>query len=92
MTDAELKNLVASLAIAQQKNEVQFAEIMAEVAEQHKKTETAIAEVAEQHKKTDIQLAKTDAQLAKTSAKVDKVAMLVGNLANNQGDSAEEFF
>ncbi len=99
MTDEKLIELVAGLAIAQQKNEVQFAKAMAEVAEQHKKTETAIAELVEQQKKTDIQLAKTDtqlaktdAQLAKTSAKVDKVAMLVGNIANNQGDSAEEFF
>ncbi len=60
MTDEELKELVASLAIAQQK--------------------------------TDEQLAKTDAQLARTDVKLDKIAKLVGNIANNQGDSAEEFF
>ena len=53
MTDTELKELVASLAIAQQK---------------------------------------TDEQLAKTDAKLDRIATLVGNIANNQGDSAEEFF
>jgi len=110
MTDKELKELVAGLAIAQQKNEVQFAETdakiakaMAEVAEQHKKNEVqfaetdakiakVMAEVAEQQKKTDIQLAKTDANLDKLSAKVDRVTTLVGNIANNQGDSAEEFF
>ncbi len=92
MTDKELKELVAGLAIAQQKNEIQFAETdakiakaMAEIAEQQKKNVIAIAELVEQQKKTDI-------QLAKTSAKVDKVAILVGNIANNQGDSAEEFF
>ncbi len=28
----------------------------------------------------------------KLSAKIDRVATLVGNIANNQGDSAEEFF
>ncbi len=60
MTDEELKALVASLAIAQQK--------------------------------TDVQLAKTDVQLAKTDAKVSKIADLVGNMSNNQGDVAEEFF
>ncbi|MCK5720178.1 MAG: hypothetical protein KAH84_09565 [Thiomargarita sp.] len=60
MTDNELKELVASLAIAQQK--------------------------------TDVQMAKTDAQMAKTDAKLDRIAALVGNIANNQGDSAEEFF
>jgi hypothetical protein len=60
MTDQELKDLVASLAIAQQK--------------------------------TDVQLAKTDAQLAKTSKKIDRLGELLGNMANNQGDIAEEFF
>jgi len=49
MTDKELKELVASLAIAQQKNEVQFAEIDAKIAK-------VMAEVAEQQKKTDIQI------------------------------------
>ena len=28
----------------------------------------------------------------KLSAKIDRIATLVGNIANNQGDSAEEFF
>jgi len=60
MTDQELKDLVASLAISQAK--------------------------------TDEQLAKTDAQLAKTDAKLDKISQMVGNIGNNQGDVAEEFF
>jgi hypothetical protein len=74
MTDDELKQLVASLAIGQR-----------EVTQSQR-------ELTEQQKKTDIQLAKTDAQLAKTSQKLDRLGELVGNISNNQGDIAEEFF
>lgn len=52
----------------------------------------AQCELTEQQKRTDIQLAKTDAQLAKTSQKLDRLGELVGNISNNQGDIAEEFF
>ena len=36
--------------------------------------------------------AKTDTQMKKTDARLDRVAKLVGNMSNNQGDIAEEFF
>ncbi len=68
MTDKELKELVASLAIAQQKNEIQFAKTQAEISRVVK----MVSEVSEQQKKTDVQLAKTDAQLAKTDAQLAK--------------------
>ena len=35
---------------------------------------------------------KTDEQMKKTDARLDKVAKLVGNISNNQGGVAEEFF
>ena len=35
---------------------------------------------------------KTDEQMKKTDARLNKVAKLVGNISNNQGDIAEEFF
>ena len=75
MTDEELKALVASLAIAQQKNDIQFAETdrkIAALAEQHKEIAKQHRELVEQQKKTDAQLAKTDAQLAKTDAQLAK--------------------
>ena len=53
MTDQELKDLVASLAISQ---------------------------------------AKTDEQMKRNDAKLTKLGVLVGNIGNNQGDVAEEFF
>jgi len=53
MTDRELKDLVANLAVAQ---------------------------------------AKTDEQLKKTDEKLNRIASMVGNISNNQGDVAEEYF
>jgi hypothetical protein len=35
---------------------------------------------------------KTDQQMRETDRKLNKVAKLVGNISNNQGDIAEEFF
>jgi len=88
MTDDELRNLVASIAIAQR-----------ELVEQQKQTDAQLAKTDAQLAKTDAQLAKTDAQLAQTDAlvkkigrKVDRVAELVGNIANNQGEMVEEYF
>ena len=95
MTDQELKELVASLAIGHK-----------EIQEQQKKTDAKLAELIEQQKKTDAQLAKTDAQLAKTDASVDKlekavnklqktvgqVTKTLGDMGNIQGDVAEDLF
>ncbi len=67
MTDQELKDLVASLAVAQAE------------------TNLSIKQLADQS-------AKTEAQLAKTDAKLDKLAKLFGDVNNNRGEIAEEFF
>ena len=71
MTDQELRDLVASLAISQAKTD-------------------------EQLKKTDEQLKKTDEQLKKSeqdfNRRIKKLEELVGNIGNNQGDVAEEYF
>ncbi len=42
--------------------------------------------------RTDRQLAKTDAQLAKTDKNLDKMMDLYGNVSNNIGKAAEEYF
>ena len=44
------------------------------------------------HNELEISQAKTDEQMKKTDARLDRVAKLVGNISNNQGDIAEEFF
>jgi len=44
------------------------------------------------HFKLEASQEKTDEQMKRTDARLDKVAKLVGNISNNQGDMAEEFF
>jgi len=78
MTDSELKELVVSLAIAQKETDREIKEL----GKYQKKT---FQEIKDSQKKTDEQMAETD-------RKLDKVAKLVGNISNNQGDVAEEFF
>jgi len=66
----------------------QFAETDAQIkalAEQSNRTDAQLA-------KTDAQLAKTDAQLARTDVKLEKIAKLFGDVNNNRGEEAEEFF
>ncbi|MDM8565457.1 hypothetical protein QUF74_07365 [Candidatus Halobeggiatoa sp. HSG11] len=59
MTDEELKELVGSLAIAQQKTDIQLKE----VAEQHELLEKTVAELVEQQKLTDKKMAEMVTQL-----------------------------
>jgi len=52
----------------------------------------AILELKISQQKTDEQMQKTDEQMKKTDERLNRVAKLVGNISNNQGDIAEEFF
>jgi chromosome segregation ATPase len=88
MTDKELKELVASLAISQKKTD-----------EQIKATDEQIKELKDRMTQTDEQLRElkermnqTDEQMKKTDIKIDKIAKMVGNMGNNQGEVAEEYF
>jgi multidrug efflux pump subunit AcrA (membrane-fusion protein) len=88
MTDDELRELVASLAVTQ----ASTAQKLDQLAEAQARTDAQLAKTDEQLAKTDAQLAKTDAQLAKTDAKLDKLAEMYGGVGNNQGKVAEEFY
>jgi hypothetical protein len=102
MTDYDLKELVGSLAIAQQKTDVKLAELI----EQHKKTEIGQAKTDAQLARTDTQLSKfdgkmmelveqhkkTEAGLAKLQKTVEQVTTRLGDLGNIQGDVAEDLF
>ena len=46
----------------------------------------------EQMKRTDEQLKRTDEQLKRTDEKLEHIGISLGNISNNQGDVAEEFF
>ncbi len=78
MTDLELKELVASLAIAQKETAKQMAETDREIKELGKYQKETFQEIKASQKETD--------------RKLDKVAKLVGSVTNNQSDVTEEFF
>ncbi len=71
MTDDELKALVASLAVSQDRTDEQMQR-------------NAIAQKA-----TDEQMKRNDKMLTE---KLDRMGITLGNVTNNQGDVAEEFF
>ena len=52
----------------------------------------SILELKSSQQKTDEQMKKTDEQIKETSKGLKKLQKLVGNISNNQGDVAEEFF
>ena len=49
-------------------------------------------EIKASQRETEKQIQETNEQMKRTDARLDKVAKLVGNISNNQGDIAEEFF
>ena len=81
MTDQELKDLVASLAVAQAKTDAGFEKLQAAQA----RTDAQMA-------KTDAQMAKTDAQMAKTDKKLASMLEMLDGISTSQGLVAEEFF
>ena len=81
MTDQELKDLVAGLAVAQAKTDMQLAQTDAQLA----KTGAKIDEL------TALQ-ASSSAKQDKFDAKLDRLAELYGGVSSNQGSAAEEFF
>jgi len=81
MTDQELRDLVANLAISQAKTDAQ----MKALRESQAKTDA-------QMQKTDEQMKKTDERFEDLRASNKRMGILLGNISNNQGDVAEEFF
>ena len=102
MTDQELKDLVAGLAVSQARTDTQIAELtvrqaktdaqIAKLTVRQAKTDEQLAELTVKQAKTDAQIAKTDAQIAKTEALVKDISRQYGNNINNQSRRAEEFF
>jgi len=99
MTDQELRELVAGLAVSQAKTDEQLKktdEHLKKTDEQLKKTDEQLKKTDEQLKRTDEQLKRTDDELRsifkKTDERLDRVARQLGSMAKNQGDVAEEYF
>ncbi len=49
-------------------------------------------ELAIAQKETDEQMKRTDEQMKRTDEKLERIGISLGNVTNNQGDIAEEFF
>ena len=99
MTDQELRELVASLAVKSDRLDAQQAKTDAQMA----KTDAQIANTNAQMAKTDAQMAKTDEKLSrlselyglasdKTDEKLNRLSELYGGVSSNLGSAAEEFF
>ena len=78
MTDDELKALIASIALVQK-----------ETAAAQKETGEEIKALAVAQKETGEQMKRNDKML---TAKLDRMGINLGNIGQNQGDVAEEFF
>ncbi len=81
MTDQELKDLVASLAVSQNRTDVQLAKTIATVDGLGARVDRISA--ATEH---------LDARMDKAAATVESVGKQLGGIGRNQGDVAEEFF
>ena len=88
MTDQELKDLVASLAIDTQKLKIEVAKTGKQIAE----TDKQMKETAKQIAETDKQIIETNKQMKRTDEKLERMGIHLGNISNNQGDVAEEYF
>jgi len=70
----------------------ELKELVGSLAIAQAKTDEQMKELRESQQTTDIQMKKTDEQIKRNEAKLTKMGVLVGNIGNNQGDVAEEFF
>ena len=106
MTDQELKDLIASLAIKSDRLDAAQARTDAQMAETDRKLnklselygggsdrfDAAQARTDTRMAETYAQMARTDAQMAETDRKLNKLSELYGGVSDNQGSAAEEFF
>ena len=92
MTDQELKDLVAGLAIAQEKTEKMLSEESAKTEKKAQELFDAQKKTSEAQDRTDEQMKKTDEQMRRTDEKLERMGIRLGNMQNNQGELVEEFF
>ncbi len=88
MTDQELKDLVASLAI--DTKEIKAAQ--KKTSESQDQTDKQLQEVAAAQKKTDEQFKKTAEQFKRTDERLKSMGIHVDGISKSQGLDAEEFF
>ena len=85
MTDTELKNLVASLAVESAKTDERFRVLREEQAIRDKKLD-------EQFRKTDEEFKKIAEQFKKTDEKFKQLGLNIDGIARTQGEITEDYF
>lgn len=92
MTDEELKQLVAGLAV---KSDILDAQ-MKRTDEKLDKVSELFANIGrdqdERMKRSDERMKRNDERMKRTDEKLKKASELLGNIGRNQGEVAEEFF
>jgi len=88
MTDRELKDLVASLAI----DNIELKKLQAETSKQIKETDKQIKETAKQIKETDEQMKETDKQVKEMSKTLKELGINVDGIGKTTGLETQEFF
>jgi hypothetical protein len=88
MTDQELKDLVASLAVAQAKTDEQLAKTDAQMA----KTDAQLAKTGAKLDRLAELYGAASGKQDTFDTKLDRLAELYGGVSSNQGSAAEEFF
>jgi hypothetical protein len=81
MTDQELKDLVASLAIQSAKTDAQMA-----------KTDQELKDLIAQSAKTDAKFDRIEAESDKTFLKLKEIGRQLGDIGHSNGDAAENYF
>jgi len=66
--------------------------LVAGLAKAQDRTDAQMKRTDAQMKHTDEQMKRTDEQMKRTDEKLERIGIMVGNISNNQGDVAEEFF
>lgn len=106
MTIEEIKKLIESTLIIQKEVSIQQKELSAQQREfsaqrkeiskewdrEIKELKDAQRETEAQIKDTSEQMKKTDEQMKKTDEKLKRMGITLGNVTNNNGEIAEEFF
>ena len=89
MTDKELRELVASLAVKSDRLDAQLASSQARTDAQQAKTDAQMAKTDEKlNRLSELYGAASD----KTDEKLNRLSEMYGGVSSNQGSAAEEFF
>lgn len=95
MIDQALKNLLDSILQSQKETDRQMKETdrqMNKTDKQIQKTDRQMNETDKKIQETNDQIKATGEQMKETDRKLKSIGIHLGNISNNQGEVAEEFF